>query len=50
MNHFQKKKKKVELLVRPLHEELFRDVRRKKKKKVMKAAQEITAKCIYSLD
>ena len=50
MNHFLKKK--VELLVRPLHEELFRDVRRKKKKrkKVMKPAQEITPKCIYFLD
>ena len=55
MNHFLEK---VELLVMPLHEELFRDVERLKKKKkrirrrkkrVRKPTQEIIPKCIHSL-
>ena len=48
MNHFLEK---VEPLVMPLHEELFRDVERvkKKRKKVRKPTQEIILKCIRSL-
>ena len=52
MNHFLEK---VELLVMPLHEELFRDVerlkkkRRRRKKRVRKPTQEIIPKCIHSL-